>query len=156
MSMLHVSSKIAGIAWNVAQLINSHLPEGKLPTPAWSRVPLKKKKERTSPPLGPRWTRSVCPKCLRETRESVLRGTLDPSALMENPGIIDAEILEEAGAVLLRKSCDRHGPFEDTLATNAEFFWKMESLFPGCDFERPETAVHSVHSVRHGRGSYVL
>jgi hypothetical protein len=33
MSFIHVSSKIAGIAWNVAQLINRSLPERQLPTP---------------------------------------------------------------------------------------------------------------------------
>jgi uncharacterized radical SAM superfamily Fe-S cluster-containing enzyme len=76
--------------------------------------------------------------------------------LTEYPGTIEAEIIEEAGTVLLRKSCDRHGPFEDTLATDSRFFWKMESLFPGCDFERLEAPVHGVHSVRYGRGSYVL
>ncbi len=156
MSILHASSKAAGIAWNVAQLINRSLPEGQLPTPVWSSTPLKKKRERVSPPLGPRTTQSVCPKCLLEVRDGVLNGTLNPTDLTDRPGLIDAEIVEEAGTVLLRKACDRHGPFEDMLATDAEFFWKMESLFPGCDFERIEAAVHGVHSVRHGRGSYVL
>jgi uncharacterized radical SAM superfamily Fe-S cluster-containing enzyme len=85
-----------------------------------------------------------------------LGGTTNAANLTDRPGVIDAEIVEEAGTVLLRKACDRHGPFEDMLATDAEFFWKMESLFPGCDFERTEAAVHGVHSVRYGRGSYVL
>ena len=156
MSILHASSKAAGIAWNAAQLINRSLPEGQLPTPVWSSTPLKKKRERVSPPLGPRTTQSVCPKCLLEVRDGVLGGTMNASDLTDRPGVIDAEIVEEAGTVLLRKACDRHGPFEDMLATDAEFFWKMESLFPGCDFERTEAAVHGVHSVLYGRGSYVL
>ena len=156
MSMLHASSKIAGIAWNVAQLINRSLPEGQLPTPVWSQTPLRKMKERKSPPLGPRVTQSVCPKCLIEVRDSVLRGTTSANSLTDYPGTIEAEIVEEAGTVLLRKSCDRHGPFEDTLATDSRFFWKMESLFPGYDFERSEAPVHGLHSVRYGRGSYVL
>jgi hypothetical protein len=156
MSILHASSKIAGIAWNVAQLINRSLPEGQLPTPVWSQTPLRKMKERTSPPVGPRVTQSVCPKCLIEIRDSVLRGTASANSLTDYPGTIEADIVEEAGTVLLRKACDRHGPFQDILATDAEFFWKMESLFPGYDFERTESPVHGVHSVRYGRGSYVL
>jgi 7,8-dihydro-6-hydroxymethylpterin dimethyltransferase len=156
MSILHASSKVAGIAWNAAQLINRSLPEGQLPTPVWSQTPLSKMKERAAPPLGPRITQSVCPKCLIEVRDGVLAGTVNATDLTDRPGVIDAEIVEEAGTVLLRKSCDRHGPFEDTLATDSEFFWKMESLFPGYDFERTEAPVHGVHSVRYGRGSYVL
>lgn len=112
-------------------------------------------KERAAPPLGPRITQSVCPKCLIEVRDGVLDGTVNATDMTDRPRVIDAEIVEEAGTVLLRKSCDRHGPFEDTLATDSEFFWKMESLFPGYDFERTEAPVHGVHSVRYGRGSYV-
>jgi 7,8-dihydro-6-hydroxymethylpterin dimethyltransferase len=156
MSILPAPSRAAGIAWNVAQLINRSLPEGQLPTPVWSSTPLKKKRERVSPPLGPRMTQSVCPKCLIETRDGVLGGTTNATDLIDHPGVIDAEVVEEAGTVLLRKACDRHGPFEDMLASDAGFFWKMESLFPGCDFQRSEAAVHGVHSVLYGRGSYVL
>ncbi len=156
MSILQTSSKLANIAWKTAQFINRSLPEMQLPTPAWSTKPLLKMRERTSPPLGPRTTPSVCPKCLLETRDGVLRGRLNTAALTHHPGVIDAEILEEAGRVVLRKTCDRHGPFEDTLATDAQFFWRIESLFPGYDFERSEEAVHGVHSVRYGRGSYVI
>ena len=156
MSIIHASSRAVGIAWNVAQLINRSLPEGQLPIPVWSSTPLKKKRERLSPPLGPRTTQSVCPKCLVEVRDGVLGGRMNATDLIEHPGVIDAEVVEEAGTVLLRKACDRHGPFEDMLATDAEFFWKMEGLFPGCDFERTEAAVHGVHSVLYGRGSYVL
>jgi 7,8-dihydro-6-hydroxymethylpterin dimethyltransferase len=156
MSILHVSSRAAGIAWNVTHLINRSLPEGQLPTPVWSSTPLKKKRERASPPLGPRTTQSVCPKCLIEVRDGVLGGTMNVTDLIDHPGVIEAEVVEEAGTVLLRKACNRHGPFEDILATDAGFFWKMESLFPGCDFERTEIAAHGVHSVLYGRGSYVL
>jgi 7,8-dihydro-6-hydroxymethylpterin dimethyltransferase len=155
-TILHASSTLAGIAWKFAQFINHSLPYGPLPTPVWSQNPLQRKKERASIPLGPRVTQSVCPKCILETRDSILEGAQAASALTEHPGLIDAEIVEEAGTVLLRKSCERHGPFEDMLATDARFFWKMESLFPGCDFERTEVASHGVHSVRYGRGSYVL
>src|ERR1700761_548285 len=104
MSILHASSKIAGIAWNVAQLINHSLPEGQLPTPVWSSAPLKKKRERVSPPLGPRTTQSVCPKCLLEVRDGVLDGAMNAVDLTDRPGVIQAEIVEEAGTVLLRKA----------------------------------------------------
>src|ERR1700733_5089383 len=150
MSILHVSSKAAGVAWTFAQLINKSLPESHPPMPPWSKSPLKKKRERTTPPLGPRWTQSVCPRCLIEVREKILQGQTDSTALLNNPGAIDAQILEEAGSVVMRKSCDRHGPFQDTLATDADFFWKMESLFPGCDFERQGPPEHGVHSIRYG------
>jgi 7,8-dihydro-6-hydroxymethylpterin dimethyltransferase len=122
MSILNVSSKAAGVAWTISQLINKFLPESQLPIPTWSKSPLKKNRERTAPQLGPRWTQSVCPRCLIEVREKILRGQTDSAAILNNPGTIDAQILEEAGSVLLRKSCDRHGPFQDTLATDAEFF----------------------------------
>jgi len=156
MSILNVSSKAAGVAWTISQLINKSLPESQLPIPTWSKSPLKKKRDRVTPPLGPRWTQSVCPRCLIEVRDKILREQTDSAALLNSPGVIDAQILEESGSVLLRKSCDRHGPFQDTLATDAEFFWKMERLFPGCDFEREAPPEHGVHSIRYGRGSYVL
>jgi hypothetical protein len=46
MTVLHASSTVARVAWKFAQLINQAVPEGKLPTPAWSKAPLQKKKER--------------------------------------------------------------------------------------------------------------
>lgn len=155
-NILRASSQVADVAWNVVRRINRSLPEGRLPIPTWSDTPLKRKRERTFPPLGPRWTQSVCPKCLLEIRNNILHNHLPESALTDETAVVEAQVLEEAGRVLLRKSCDRHGPFEDTLATDSQFFWKMESLFPGCDFERTEAPVHGVHSVRYGRGSYVL
>lgn len=156
MNMFRASSQIADVAWNVVQRINRSLPEGHLPIPTWSSSPLKRKRERTFPALGPRLTQSVCPKCLVEIRNDVLHKILPERALTDETAVIEAQILEEAGSVLLRKSCDRHGPFEDTLASDAKFFWRMESLYPGCDEERSDTGVHGIHAVHYGRGSYVL
>lgn len=156
MNILRASSRVASVAWNVARSINRSLPEGRLPVPAWSNTPLKRIRERTSPPLGPRWTQSVCPKCMLEIRDTILKGDLPERALMDETAIVEAQVLEEAGRVLLRKSCDRHGPFEDLLASDAQFFWRMEGLYPGCDDERSDTSVHGIHAVRYGRGSYVL
>jgi len=156
MTTLRAYSKVAGVAWNAARSINRSLPEGHLPIPAWSKAPLKRKRERTTLPLGPRWTQSVCPKCLLEIRNEILHNNLPESALTGESAVIEAQVVEEAGRVLLRKSCDRHGPFEDTLATDARFFWRMEQLYPGCDDERSDTDGHGIHAVRYGRGAYVL
>lgn len=156
MNLTDASLSAANLAWRAVQTLNSLLPEGKLPTPTWSKQPLLKRRERAMPPLGPRKTQSVCPKCLLETRDSVVRGKQSVESLTLSPGVIDAEILEEAGTVVMRKTCDRHGPFEDTLASDASFFWQMEHLFPGCDFPRTEVGPHGVHSVQHGRGSFVI
>lgn len=156
MNILRASSQVADVAWNVVRSINRSIPEGRLPIPAWSDIPLKRKRERTFPPLGPRWTQSVCPKCILEIRNSILHNNLPECALTDETTVVEAEVIEEAGRVLLRKSCDRHGSFEDTLASNAQFFWRMERLYPGCDDERSDTNVHGIHAVRYGRGSYVL
>lgn len=156
MNILRASSKTADVAWNVVRSINRFLPEGHLPRPAWSNGSLKRKRERAFPPLGPRRIQSVCPKCLIEIRNGILDKSLPQHTLTDETAVIEAQILEEAGRVLLRKSCDRHGPFEDTLASDAEFFWRMESLYPGCDEERSDTGAHGIHAMRYGRGSYVL
>src|SRR5580692_10048472 len=144
MNILRASSQVADVAWNVAHSINQSLPEGRLPVAAWSNSPLKRKRDRTFPPLGPRWTQSVCPKCVLEIRDGILHNGLPAHALIDETAVVDAQVLEEAGRVLLRKSCDRHGPFEDLLASDAQFFWRMERLYPGCDYERSDTHVHGI------------
>jgi uncharacterized radical SAM superfamily Fe-S cluster-containing enzyme len=149
-------SPLANVAWNIVQKINKRLPDRSLPTPSWSGRPLMKKTERSMPPLGPRLTQSVCPSCLLETRNGILRGKQQPHELTLSSGLITAEILEEAGTVIMRKSCDRHGPFEDLLASNAKFFWRMEGLFPGCDFERLEKSNYGDQGARYGRGSFLI
>jgi 7,8-dihydro-6-hydroxymethylpterin dimethyltransferase len=156
MNILRASSQVADVAWNVVRSINRSLPEGRLPIPAWSDSPLKRKRERTFPPLGPRWTQSVCPKCLLEIRNGIIHDGLPARSLTDETAVVEAQVVEEAGRVLLRKSCDRHGPFEDVLASDAQFFWRMERLYPGCDYERSDTAVHGIHAVRYGRGAYVF
>jgi len=111
-------------------------------------------------PLGvPRRIRSVCPNCVIETRNAVLDGRADINALKRNPGVIKAEIIEEAGRVLMRKICQIHGPFEDVLATDAAFFRRMELLYPGPDFACTEDDLvhdHGVSSVRYGRGAFLV
>jgi len=115
---------------------------------------------RSAIPLGvPRTTRSVCPNCVIETRNAVLEGRADINALKRDPGVIAAEIVEEAGRVLIRKMCQVHGPFEDVLATDAAFFWRMEELYPGPDFACSGDDLvhdHGVSSVRYGRGAFLV
>ena len=55
-------------------------------------------------------------------RNAIIRGEEDLSHLVQgNPGEIKAHIIEENGRVLMRKVCDKHGPFEDVLSTNPAF-----------------------------------
>ena len=115
---------------------------------------------RSAIPLGvPRTTRSVCPDCVIETRNAVLDGRADINVLKRDPGVINAEIIEEAGRVLMRKICQIHGPFEDVLATDAAFFRRMERLYPGPDFACTEDELvhnHGISSVRCGRGAFLV
>jgi uncharacterized radical SAM superfamily Fe-S cluster-containing enzyme len=77
----------------------------------------------------------------------------------DRPGIIDAEILEEAGRILIRKACEKHGPFEDVLSCHPAFFKRMESLAFGRDFSCThdrDVHDHGANSIRSGRGTYLI
>ena len=127
---------IANIGWKVLQPINSALRERVLPAPQWAPGPLLKSGQRRPLELGvPRKTSSLCPDCNREAAEAVLSGENEIADFRDRPGIIDSEILEEGGRILMRKVCDRHGPFEDTLSNHPDFFRRMERLAFGRDFE---------------------
>ena len=102
---------------------------------------------------------SLCPDCNREAVEALLRGERDVDDFRDNPGIVEAEILEEGNRILMRKSCQRHGPFEDTLSNHPDFFRKMESLAFGRDFAcvgDGQVHNHGPNSIRSGRGSYLI
>jgi uncharacterized radical SAM superfamily Fe-S cluster-containing enzyme len=89
----------------------------------------------------------------------LLRGERDVADFRDNPGIVEAEILEEGNRILMRKSCQRHGPFEDTLSNHPDFFRKMESLAFGRDFEcvgDGQVHNHGPNRIRSGRGSYLI
>jgi hypothetical protein len=43
-----------------------------------------------------------------ETRNALLDGRADINVLKRDPGVINAEIIEEAGRVLMRKICQIH------------------------------------------------
>lgn len=151
-------SKIADLGWRAFQAINTALPEGKSIQPEWAPQPLLKSYERTAPPLGfPRETDSLCPKCVKQVRNGVIAGDIPLDILMHShPGEIKAEIVEENGQVLIKKSCPTHGYFEDVLATDANFLRRIESLFFGRDFRAAEDSHihhHGTSDIKFGRGA---
>ena len=153
-----VASKLADLGWNAFQAVNKALPEGKSIQPAWAAEPLLKSYERTAPPLGfPRETDSLCPKCVKQVREGVTTGSIPLEILMDShPGEIKAQIFEENGQVLMRKTCPTHGEFEDVLATDAKFLERIESLFFGRDFKAAEdnhVHHHGTSDIKFGRGA---
>src|SRR5918997_3937652 len=143
------ASKLADLSWKAFQAVNKALPEGKSIQPKWAAEPLLKSYERTAPPLGfPRETDSLCPKCVKQVREGVTSG--------ENPGEIKAQIVEENGQIIMRKTCPTHGEFEDVLATDAKFLERIESLFFGRDFKAAEDKHvhhHGTSDIKFGRGA---
>jgi uncharacterized radical SAM superfamily Fe-S cluster-containing enzyme len=151
-------SGCANIAWKAFQAINTRLPEGELPNPDWAPARMAKSRERSVPPLGfPRETDSLCPRCVPEIRERIVRGEADIDILLEgHPGEIKARLVEENGCILMRKVCEKHGSFEDVLSTNAEFTRRVESLFFGRDFQSVEDEGlhrHGASSIKYGRGT---
>ena len=151
-------SNLADLSWKVFQRVNTALPEGEAVRPAWAPGPLLKSYERTSPPLGfPRETDSLCPRCVKEVRESVINGETPLETLMnEHPGEIKAQILEDNGRIIMRKDCPKHGRFEDVMATDPRFLARIESLFYGRDFRAAEDASihrHGTSNIKFGRGA---
>lgn len=147
-------------AWLVSKVINGVFPEGKLPSPSWAPSQLPKQRQRIPMATGvPRRTLSLCPDCNREAVDAVLKGEMDVADFRDNPGVIEAEILEEGGRMLMRKACDRHGPFEDVLSNQPDFFRKMERLAFGRDFECANDCnvhAHGPNSIRSGRGTSLI
>jgi 7,8-dihydro-6-hydroxymethylpterin dimethyltransferase len=69
--------------------------------------------------------------------------------------LVDALILEESDRIVMRKTCAKHGRFEDVLSTNPAFFRRMESLYFGHDFAcagHTNVHDHGPSTVRTGRG----
>ena len=153
-----IVSRLADLSWKAFQAVNRRLPEGELPTPKWAPGKMLKSHERSAPTLGfPRSTDSLCPKCVPEVRSAIIRGETEISSLVnENPGEIKAQIVEEGGRVLMRKVCEKHGPFEDVLSTSPAFSRRIESLFFGRDFkcaEDEDVHRHGTSTIKYGRGA---
>ena len=151
-------SSLSDVAWKAFQSVNRRIPEGEAVRPKWAPGPLLKSYERTAPPLGfPRETDSLCPRCVKEVRESVISGETPLEMLMnEHPGEIKAQIFEEGGQVFMTKTCPKHGEFKDLMATDARFLERIESLFFGRDFQSAEDAhvhKHGTSNIQFGRGA---
>jgi 7,8-dihydro-6-hydroxymethylpterin dimethyltransferase len=155
-----IASGTAKLTWKVLRKINGLFPEGALPSPSWAPGRLLKKRERTPMAAGvPRRTQSLCPDCNREVVEGVLRGEMDVADFRDNPGVVEAEILEEGGRILMRKACQRHGPFEDALSNHPDFFRKMERLAFGRDFRCADDChvhAHGPNRITSGRGTFLI
>src|SRR6204780_1810712 len=124
----------AGMAWNVFNALNSIKPNASF-TPKWSEKPLLKSWEKQKPPLGwPRTTESLCPKCVPEIRTKIVNGERPVEILRnEKVGEIKAQIISRDGKTLRVKDCPIHGPFEDLVGIDTEFFNPLEKVFPGRD-----------------------
>jgi len=152
----HALAGAARIAWPLFQSINRRIPASTF-QPAWAPGPLLKSAERSRPPLGwPRRTDSLCPTCVKETRQEILTGATSVAELVAGKrGEIPAEIVEREGRVLIEKTCPQHGTFSDTLAIDADFLRRIERLFPGRDFRAvaPGLHDHGTSAIQHGRGA---
>jgi len=151
-------TRAADLAWRVVQAVNTRLPEGELPWPGWAPGRIAKSRERSAPPLGfPRVTDSLCPQCVPELRREILEGHVDLAKLVtENPGQLKAQLVEENGRILIRKTCEKHGSFEDVLSTYPAFTKRIESLFFGRDFQSVQDETihrHGASDIKFGRGT---
>jgi uncharacterized radical SAM superfamily Fe-S cluster-containing enzyme len=146
--------------WRIASAANAALPKRNLPSPKWAPGPLLRSDERRPMDIGvPRRTLSLCPDCNHEAVDAVLKGEIDVATFRDNPGVIEAEILEEAGRILMRKACEQHGPFEDVLSNHPDFLRRMERLTFGRDFECADDCNmhgHGQSSITSGRGTYLI
>src|SRR3954453_4749141 len=146
----------ARLAWPLFQAINRRF-EGQAFHPKWAPAPFPKNRDRTRPQLDfPRTTDSLCPVCVRETRARILSGAVPVQALInDKSGEIEAQILERDGKVVIEKTCPIHGSFVDTLSINPAFLRRLESLFPGRDFDAVTDRLHNhgTSSIQYGRGA---
>ena len=157
----HGSSIVSGLAdwaWRAFQAVSTRLPEGELPCPKWAPGKILKSRERSVPQLGfPRMTDSLCPRCVPEVRNAIIGGEADISMLRSrHPGEIKAQLIEENGRILMRKVCEKHGPFEDVISTDPAFSRRIEALFFGRDFRTSEDEAihrHGSSTIKYGRGA---
>jgi uncharacterized radical SAM superfamily Fe-S cluster-containing enzyme len=153
-----VLKQLADVGWRAFQAVNQRIPESPSPSPEWAPGPLLKSRERSRPPLGwPRATDSLCPRCVVETRNAILNGERALADLVDgHVGEIKAEIVEENGRILIRKTCPEHGTFEDLLSLDPRFSEIVEGRYPGRDFRTLGDELihrHGTSSIRYGRGA---
>src|SRR5262245_44334161 len=149
--------KTAGVAFDSIQFFNKYRPNPSF-TPKWSDKPLLKSWEKSKPTLGfPRTTDSLCPTCVRDAREKIIKGEEDYRTLMtDKVGEIKAQIIERNGEVWMVKECPKHGKFEDMMAQDVKFLEWIEGNFPGRDIRAHNDERlhhHGSSTVKYGRGS---
>src|SRR3974390_252703 len=153
-------SGVSKAAWSLYASLNAILPHGELPSPSWAPGRLLRSNERMQMITGvPRRTVSLVPGCKSEATDAVIQGQASIAEFRDRPGVIEAEIVEEAGRILMRKACPKHGPFEDVLSNHPVFFRKMERLAFGRDFEcldDRDVHDHGPNRIRTGRGTYLI
>jgi uncharacterized radical SAM superfamily Fe-S cluster-containing enzyme len=152
----HLVAKTAKAAWPAVKYYNARFERPSV-KPSWAPAPLLKRRERSFPQLGwPRTTDSLCPRCVKEVRTEIFDGTRSFSELIEGkPGEIKAEIVEEDGKIVMKKTCEKHGSFTDVMAIDPQWMQRIERLYPGRDFKAPPTPLreHGSSSIQYGRGS---
>jgi 7,8-dihydro-6-hydroxymethylpterin dimethyltransferase len=103
-------------------------------------------------------TQSLCPRCGAEAISAVANGN-PPDILRNHPGVIEAKIVEANGQIFIHKRCERHGEFEDLLASDSTFFKRMERLaiFPEREY-RPNEPIHDhgMMRVQYGTGTFII
>jgi hypothetical protein len=149
---------VGELGWQAFQAINTRIADSESIKPGWAPGPLPKSYQRTQPPLGwPRETDSLCPRCVIEVRNQIIQGQREVSELVNgHHGEIRAKILEENGQIVIRKSCARHGSFDDVLSVDPEFSRVIESRYPGRDFRTLGDQLihrHGTSTIRYGRGA---
>jgi hypothetical protein len=93
---------------------------------------------------------------VKEARAAILEGRADVRTLVEGkPGEIRAQIVEQEGKILMTKTCERHGRFEDVISMDTAFSARIEGLFPGRDFASPKSKLrnHGSSTIKYGRGA---
>jgi uncharacterized radical SAM superfamily Fe-S cluster-containing enzyme len=155
-------SKTSDITWKGLGIINEIIPSKPF-QPVWAHAPFPKSSERTKPPLGlPRETDSLCPGCVKELREDIQQDRKDwRDIIKENPAMIKAYIYEKDGKVIMEKTCEKHGRFEDLISIDPKFFLHIESLFMGDDPQIPENILrtlrnHGASSIKYSRGGCMI
>ena len=125
--------QVGEAAWNAFQSVNGRVREGSKVAPAWAPGPLPKSYERTLPPLGyPRETDSLCPRCVIDTRKSILSGERDLSELVGGHlGEIRATLHERGKEVWISKTCPDHGSFDDIISMDVDFSRRSSGATPG-------------------------
>ena len=74
-----------------------------------------------------RKTMSLCPECGAQTIAAIRNGDATPAALRQH-AMIEAQVVESEGRIFMQKYCSTHGEFHDLLASDSDFYRRMEEL----------------------------